>query len=68
MLKHAAALTFFLVVCVMNCGLADEPGTSADEAENASGFQAGLCVHLGVTDGKLMTKLSQNLRRSDLVP
>ncbi len=38
-----------------------EPGKQADEIIKASGIKAGLCVHLGATDGKLTGALGRKL-------
>ena len=52
-MKSISVLTFFVVLCGMNQGLAEEPGTSAAEIVKVSGVTGGLIVHLGVTDGAL---------------
>ena len=43
---------------------AGEPGKAADAILEASGVRAGLCVHLGATDGRLTAALGRKLRES----
>jgi outer membrane protein assembly factor BamB len=57
-IKLCAVVLATITVLGAGGGLAAEPKTKLAPIVKASGVKAGLCVHLGVTDGKLTAELS----------
>jgi outer membrane protein assembly factor BamB len=54
------ALPFSICAILVNVALAAESGESAGALVKASKVKAGLCVHIGATDGKLTAELGRS--------